>query len=108
MKLKLQNTSFILILAQKLKSTVGNYVANEAEQYGRGSNIPIKGFALRKYQDCWQVVKGFVCSKLNLPISDEVTEIAHVIPVRDQVNQTSQLQDSNQERKTVITARFQH
>ena len=79
--------------------------ANEAEQHGRRSNIRIRGLVVRKDQDCRQVVAEFIRSKLNVSVSDDDIEIAHVIPVRPQTDQPAASQET---RKPVIIARFQH
>jgi len=63
--------------------------ANDAEQHGRRKNLWIRGLPLKSGEDCKQAVLMFCRQMLHAPLSDDDTEIAHILPIRTSDNQTA-------------------
>jgi len=57
-------------------------MANDVEQYGRRNNIRIRGLKLRQGEECQIAVAMFLNEKLQVNISCEDIDAAHIIPTR--------------------------
>ena len=57
-------------------------MANDVEQYGRRNNIRIRGLKLRQGEECQIAVAMFLNEKLQVNISCEDIDAAHILPTR--------------------------
>jgi len=57
-------------------------IANDVEQYGRRNNIRIRGFKLRHDEDCQTAVAAFINDKLQINITREDIDAAHILPTK--------------------------
>ena len=83
--------------------------ANDLEQYGRGNNVRIRGLAIRKDEDCRSMVIAFLKEKLQVDVTTEDIEAAHILPSRSELsNNASQpsCQGLQQHGPPVIIVRF--
>ena len=63
--------------------------ANDAEQYGRRNNIRIRGLPLGEKDDCRSAVVSFLKEKLQVNVSGDDIEAAHILPTRSNENAKS-------------------
>lgn len=76
----------IEINAIKAETRTAICTANDAEQYGRRNNIRIRGLPTSDEDDCRAVAKSFLNEKLQVNVSSEDIEAAHILPMKAELN----------------------
>lgn len=83
--------------------------ANDVEQYGRRNNVRIRGLAIRKDEDCRSMVIAFLKEKLQVDVTTEDIEAAHILPSRPELGDNASQPSSQglqQRGPPVIIVRF--
>lgn len=84
---------------------------NDVEQYGRRNNVRIRGLAVRKDEDCRSTVIAFLKEKLQVDVTTEDIEAAHILPSRPELSDNADVsqpssQGPQQRGPPVIIVRF--
>ena len=69
--------------AIRAESRAAICAANDVEQYSQHNNIRITGLEPKEGEDCQTTVVSFLNKKLNVSVSTEDIEAAHILPTAD-------------------------